>query len=151
MATKTIETFGEGAQKWARKRTPRVLLVEDDLCIISSIQRNLRPYRIELEVAFHGFHGVSEALSFKPDLVVTDLQMPLASGEELMQCLAHIPRTRSVPIIVITGRPGVTFSRRMKELGVVALLAKPIPFETLFGEIGKIVCVERRFGKSATS
>ena len=150
MATKVIETLDENAKRMVRKRTPRVLLVEDDLCIISSIQRNLRPYRIDLEVAFHGFQGVSEALSFEPDLVITDLQMPLASGEELMQCLAHIPRTRNVPIIVITGRPGVTLSRRMKELGVVSVLAKPIPFESLLTEIGKKVCVERRFGKSAT-
>jgi CheY-like chemotaxis protein len=149
MATKVIETLDEKAKQMVRKRTPRVLLVEDDLCIISSIQRNLRPYRIDLEVAFHGFQGVSEALSFEPDLVITDLQMPLASGEELMQCLAHIPRTRSVPIIVITGRPGVTLSRRMKELGVVSVLAKPIPFESLLSEIGKKVAVERRFGKSA--
>ena len=150
MATKVITTLDENAQNCVRKRTPRVLLVEDDLCIISSIQRNLRPYRIDLEVAFHGFQGVSEALSFEPDLVITDLQMPLASGEELMQCLAHIPRTRNVPIIVISGRPGVTLSRRMKELGVVSVLAKPIPFESLLSEIGKKVRVERRFGKSAT-
>lgn len=149
MATKEITPLDENAQNWVRKRTPRVLLVEDDLCIISSIQRNLRPYRIDLEVAFHGFQGVSEALSFEPDLVITDLQMPLASGEELMQCLAHIPRTRNVPIIVISGRPGVTLSRRMKELGVVSVLAKPIPFETLLSEIGKKVRIERRFGKNA--
>lgn len=148
MATKEITPLDENAQNWVRKRPPRVLLVEDDLCIISSIQRNLRPYRIDLEVAFHGFQGVSEALSFEPDLVITDLQMPLASGEELMQCLAHIPRTRNVPIIVITGRPGVSFTRRMKELGVVSVLAKPIPFETLLSEIGKKVRIERRFGKN---
>jgi CheY-like chemotaxis protein len=150
MATIVNDALNKNSQKSGRKRTPRVLLVEDDLCIISSIQRNLRPYWIHLKVAFHGFHGVSEALSFAPDLVITDLQMPLACGEELMQCLAYLPRTRNVPIIVITGRPGTTLSRRMKELGVVSVLAKPIPFETLLNEIRKEVCVERRFGKSDT-
>jgi two-component system, OmpR family, alkaline phosphatase synthesis response regulator PhoP len=150
MATRVVDSLDDSAQHWTKERTPRVLLVEDDVCIISSIQRNLRPYQIDLEVAFHGFQGVSEALSFEPDLVITDLQMPLASGEELMQCLAHIPRTRDVPIIVITGRPGATLSRRMKELGVVSVLAKPIPFETLLAEIGRRVCVERRLGKSAS-
>ena len=151
MATKEVELLEENAQSHGGKRAPRVLLVEDDVGIISSFQRNIRPYRIDLDVAFHGFQGVTEALSFKPDLVITDLQMPLASGEELMQCLSHIPRTRNVPIIVITGRPGVTLSRRMKDLGVVSVLAKPIPFETLLAEIGKRVCVERRIDKSATA
>jgi CheY-like chemotaxis protein len=122
---------------------PRVLLVEDDLSVISSLQRNFRPYRLELQVAFHGFHGLSEALAFKPKLLITDLQMPMADGEELIQCLAHISQTREVPIIIVTGRPGVTLTRKLKSQGVCMVLAKPIPFPALLSEMAKKIPITR--------
>jgi CheY-like chemotaxis protein len=108
------------------------------------MQRNFHAYDVDLHVAFHGFQGVSEALAWEPDLVITDLQMPFASGEELMQCLSHIPKTRCVPIIVITGRTGVTLSKRMKSLGVAAVLEKPIRFEDLLMHLADYVHLEKR-------
>jgi CheY-like chemotaxis protein len=126
------------------RRRPQILLVDDDPSIIAGLQRNFHSYNIDLHVAFHGFQGVSEALAWEPDLVITDLQMPFASGEELMQCLSHIPKTRCVPIIVITGRSGVTLSKRMKSLGVTAVLEKPIQFDTLVSHIAEYVHVEKR-------
>jgi CheY-like chemotaxis protein len=124
-------------------RPPRVLLVDDHPSVISSMQRNLRPYRLELHIAFHGFQGVSTALACSPDLVITDLQMPLASGEELLQCLSHIPKTRAVPIIVLTGRPRVTLSKRLRAMGVQAVLHKPAPFSEVLDAIAGIVPVQK--------
>ena len=127
----------------ARSR-PQILLVDDDPSIIAGLQRNFQAYNVDLHVAFHGFQGVSEALAWEPDLVITDLQMPFATGEELMQCLSHIPKTRCVPIIVITGRAGVTLSKRIKSLGVTAVLEKPILFDVLLSHIAEYVHVEKR-------
>jgi CheY-like chemotaxis protein len=126
------------------RRRPQILLVDDDPSIIAAMQRNFHAFDVELHVAFHGFQGVSEALAWEPDLVITDLQMPFASGEELMQCLSHMPKTRCVPIIVITGRTGVTLSKRMKSLGVTAVLEKPIRFEDLLMHISDYVPLVKR-------
>ncbi len=126
------------------RRRPQILLVDDDPSIIAGLQRNFHNYNIDLHVAFHGFQGLSEALAWEPDLVITDLQMPYASGEELMQCLSRIPKTRCVPIIVITGRTGVTLSKRMKSFGVTAVLEKPLRFDILLSHVAEYIHVEKR-------
>jgi DNA-binding response OmpR family regulator len=137
----------EVRQRSRRRRNafsvPKVLFVDDDPSIIAAMQRNFRSYRIDLLTAFHGCHGVVTALAHTPDLIITDLQMPLATGEELMQCLAHTVRTREVPVIVLTGRPGVVLSRKMRELGAVAVLSKPAQFEDLLGEMSHYIRVEK--------
>ncbi|MCU0713639.1 MAG: response regulator [Pirellula sp.] len=123
---------------------PSVLLVDDDPYVIAAMQRNLHPYDIDLHVAFHGFQGVTEALACEPDLVITDLQMPVANGIELMQCLSHIPKTRSVPIIIITGRHNMTLSKRLRSLGVEAILEKPVSFEVLSKQISQFIRFEKQ-------
>lgn len=123
---------------------PSVLLVDDDPYVVAAMQRNFHSYDIDLHVAFHGFQGVTEALACEPDLVITDLQMPIANGIELMQCLSHIPRTRSVPIIIITGRHNVTLSKRLRSLGVEAILEKPVSFEDLSHQMSQFIRFEKQ-------
>jgi CheY-like chemotaxis protein len=121
---------------------PVILCVDDDPSLISSMQRGFRRYRAKLEVAFHGMQGVVSAIESKPDIIVTDLQMPFASGEELIECLSQHPSTTGVPIVILTGRPGAVLTSRMKKLGVRCVLSKPLSFEGLIAELRKIIPIE---------
>ena len=126
------------------KREPIVMVVDDDPSIISAMQRNFHPYRVQLQVAFHGMQGIVNAVSIKPDVIITDLQMPFASGDELISCLSRHPSTAGVPIIVLTGRPGATMTSRLWQMGVRSVLGKPLLFDTLVEELKREIPMESR-------
>lgn len=146
-----LEKLHHHSERVPPPHRPSVLLVDDDPYIVAAMQRNFHPYDVDLHVAFHGFQGVTEALACEPDLVITDLQMPVANGIELMQCLSHIPKTRSVPIIIITGRHNVTLSKRLRSLGVEAILEKPVSFEDLSKQISQFIRFEKQSISSSSS
>lgn len=110
---------------------PSILFVDDEPEMAGAMQRNFRPFKVDLQVAYHGMQGIIAALNQHPDLIITDLQMPFASGEELIECLAANLSTRGTPIVIVTGRLDARLTSRLKKLGVVEVLLKPIEFETL--------------------
>lgn len=110
---------------------PSILFVDDEPEMAGAMQRNFRASKVDLQVAFHGMQGIIAALNQHPDLIITDLQMPFASGEELIECLAANLSTRGTPIVIVTGRLDARMTSRLKKLGVVEVLLKPIEFETL--------------------
>ena len=125
-------------------KAPVVLFVDDDPHLISAVQRSFRRYRVKLEVAFHGMQGVVSAVEIRPDVIVTDLQMPFATGDELVECLSKHPSTAGVPIVIVTGRPGVTLTAKYRRLGVHCVLAKPLRFEDLLCELKSLITIESR-------
>jgi chemosensory pili system protein ChpA (sensor histidine kinase/response regulator) len=60
------------------------------------------------------------------DLVVTDLEMPGLGGFDLIARLRNDARFKATPIVIITSRASPEHRRRARELGVRALVAKPI-------------------------
>lgn len=141
----TTSIINRNRNQNSRFRVPRILLVEDDYRVIASLQRNFHPYLIDLQVAFHGYHGISTALRCRPDVIITDLQMPFASGEELIQCLSRMHRTRHVPIMVITGRADFQLSNRLMELGVFSVVTKPTTFEFILKELSRRIPIRTKF------
>lgn len=125
-------------------KVPIVLYVDDDPHLISAIERNMRAYRVQLEVAFHGMQGVMNALKLRPDVIVTDLNMPFASGEELVECLSRHPATAGVPILIVTGRPGVMLTSKLRRLGVKRVLSKPTRFDDLVHELSALFPIRRK-------
>lgn len=127
---------------------PSILLVDDDLDMLNSIERSFRPWNINLNVALHGMQGIMEAMKIRPDVIVTDLQMPFASGEELIDCLSRNEFTRGIPIIVVTGRWETGLTSQLESQGVTAVLQKPFDFDELIKAIGRIIPMERSRSKT---
>lgn len=123
---------------------PTILFVDDDPNIVAAMQRNFRPFRINLITASDGLNGISEAIDLAPDLVVTDLGLPTASGEELIQCISMYAKLRHTPIVVVTGNPVAQLTNEMRMAGVKQLLKKPISFDALFLIISEFVDLKRK-------
>lgn len=76
--------------------------------------------------------GLRLAAEHEPDLVLADLVLPGMSGIELCQALKADPRTRHIPVIMLTGRSRREFESRAREAGCERYLEKPIrPVEVL--------------------
>ena len=66
------------------------------------------------------------ARSFKPDLVITDIQLPHVTGLELMALIRKDEDLRDVPIMAVTAYSGVGDDERIRAAGAQAYVSKPI-------------------------
>lgn len=128
----------------ARRKRPAILCIDDDPDAVGTIVAALRPFDVRILTDFNGEQGFWEAIRAKPDLIVTDLCMPQGSGEMLIECLRRNPETRSIPVIVVTGRRGVDVWGRVRHLGAARVLKKPFDASALVREIRRFVCLRMK-------
>jgi chemotaxis protein histidine kinase CheA len=104
----------------------RALVVDDSRAIREAMTSMLGREGWIVDVAEDGAHALELTRQSRYDLVVTDLEMPELGGFELISRLRRDQRFGSTPIVVITSRASPEHRRRARELGVHALVAKPI-------------------------
>jgi two-component system chemotaxis response regulator CheY len=80
------------------------LVVDDSMLIRYTVSRYLQQRGFTVESATNGAEALEILARLQPDLIVTDMQMPKMSGNELIAAVKSDPRTASVPIIVVARR-----------------------------------------------
>jgi two-component system cell cycle response regulator DivK len=109
-----------------------VLLVEDDQDGRRMYAEWLTGAGFRVEQAHNGLQALDRALSFQPDVVVTDLNIPGIDGFELTRRLKRERRTHDIPVLAVTGY--VAFASdpgRALRAGCDAVLSKPCSAEDL--------------------
>jgi len=104
-----------------------ILYIEDNQSNFRLMERvvSQRP-GIELEHAPDGKAGLALAVSCRPDLVLLDMHLPDMSGEDVVQYLWADPRTRDIPVVVVTADASPGLARRLKAAGATSCVTKPI-------------------------
>jgi CheY-like chemotaxis protein len=87
--------------------------------------------------------------SFKPDLVVMDVMMPVMDGNETTRRIRCMPQWNSLPVIAVTASASREDEARCLEAGVNVFLAKPVDHDALLHAIGTLLSLQWTFGKSA--
>jgi CheY-like chemotaxis protein len=80
------------------------LVVDDSMLIRYTVCRFLEERGFEVESATNGAEALQILERVRPDLIVTDMQMPKMSGSELITALKQNPSTSEIPIIIVAGR-----------------------------------------------
>jgi CheY-like chemotaxis protein len=80
------------------------LVVDDSMLIRYTVCRFLEQRGFTVESATNGLEALDILMRVRPDLIVTDMQMPKMSGSELITALKKNPETASIPIIIVAGR-----------------------------------------------
>lgn len=101
-----------------------VLYVEDETDIREAVAETLSRRVKTLHVAINGKDGLDKFILNKPDLVITDIKMPIMDGLEMSKDIKSI--NKSVPIIVTTAHEEKDFFLRSIEIGIQFYLVKPI-------------------------
>jgi CheY-like chemotaxis protein len=87
------------------KLMPTVALVVDDSMLIRyTVCRSLEERGFAVESATNGVEALQILERVRPDLIVTDMQMPKMSGSELITALKKNPETAKIPVIIVAGR-----------------------------------------------
>ena len=112
----------------------RILIVDDDALVRSSLAAVLECEGYEVFEAVDGCTAVKAAVEHRPDLVLLDLNMPNMDG---WTAFNKLEQTRPlVPVIVITARPHQY--KHAVRLGVDAFMEKPLNFPVLLHAIRKL-------------
>jgi CheY-like chemotaxis protein len=107
------------------RRTPRVLVVDDQQSLRTLIRMNLELEGYEVVEANDGEQGVDAASRLLPDLVTLDLVMPRMDGLAAAAALRADPRTQHVPLVMVTTSNAPSHLGRARSIGVDAYLTKP--------------------------
>jgi len=122
---------------------PRILVVEDVPVMLEVLRMRLEAEGYAVVTARDGVEALEKAREHHPDLVLLDLMLPRLSGERVCRELRSDPRTRAVPIIVVSARVGETERLRALAAGADAFLAKPYDVAQLTGEIRTRLAAKR--------
>jgi CheY-like chemotaxis protein len=80
------------------------LVVDDSMLIRYTVCRFLEERGFAVESATNGLEALQILERVRPDLIVTDMQMPKMSGTELITAVKKNPETANIPIIIVAGR-----------------------------------------------
>ncbi len=113
----------------------RVLLVEDAPFLRYAFGRLLRMHGFEVREANDGREALECVSKFHPQLVLTDLMMPVMDGIELIRRLHDDPKTENLPVVAITADATEQAERLAREAGAVDVITKPIDLPALLGRL----------------
>ena len=107
--------------------TKRIFIVDDSATMLMSVKGTLQMAGFEVETACDGVDALEKLkFSAKPDLIITDVNMPRMTGLELIQQLKSMPAFRFVPILTLTTESQASKRDEGKRLGATGWLVKPV-------------------------
>jgi DNA-binding response OmpR family regulator len=110
----------------------KILCIEDDRETAALIAEELVDRGYEVAVAHDGREGLATILRTMPDLVLSDISMPVMSGFELLERLVALaPRFSKMPFVFLTALTDRDNELRGRQLGADDYVTKPIDFELL--------------------
>ena len=123
-----------------------VLIVDDEEDILELVRYNLERSAYACACAVTGTEAIRVAHSHLPDLVLLDLMLPGLDGFEVCTLLKHDPKTRHIPIIMLTAKGSEADVVRGLETGADDYITKPFSPKVL---VARVAAVLRRGPKDA--
>ncbi|MFQ6035996.1 MAG: response regulator [Sedimentisphaerales bacterium] len=117
----------------------KVLVVDDEIHIIHVVAIKLRNNGYEVISADNGAQAFELACEEKPDVIVTDFQMPGMTGLQLVEKLRQCEQTKDIPVILLTARNFVISQQQQEDLQISQCLSKPFSPKELLGNIEDIL------------
>ena len=104
-----------------------ILIVDDSMTMLMSVKNNLEIAGFKVETAEDGVKALAKLkLVAKPDLIITDINMPNMGGLDLIKNVRALPQFRFTPILTLTTESQGAKRDEGKKLGATGWLVKPV-------------------------
>ena len=114
----------------------RILVIDDDPALLTTLSRILASEGFGVEVATDGAEGLARARAQPPTVVLLDLHLPVLDGYAFLEAFRSLPACAEVPVVLMTGSQDTASARRrITARRVVVLLAKPFDVDTLLATV----------------
>ncbi|MEA1647995.1 response regulator [Nitrospirillum sp. BR 11164] len=116
-----------------------VLSVDDSSSVRQMVKLTLTGAGYTVVQASDGAEGLAKAKDTAVDLVVTDLNMPVMNGLDLIRALRQLPAYRGVPILFLTTESDADMKQAAKAAGATGWITKPFQQEQLVAVVRKVL------------
>lgn len=118
----------------------RILLCDDEVHIIRAAEFKLSRAGYAVECVFDGEAAWQSIERRRPDLIVTDCQMPRLSGLELVARVRANESTRDIPVFMLTGK-GIELEQQnvAERLGLKGIISKPFSPRELLLRVNEVL------------
>ena len=104
----------------------KVMIVEDNALNLKLFTDLLRAHQFTVEGVRDGRLAMEHALSFAPDLVIMDIQLPHVSGIDLIEAMQKEAALSAIPVLAVTAYAGKGDEERIMAAGAKGYLSKPV-------------------------
>ena len=118
---------------------PKLLVVDDSLSARKTLAMLLEDSGYEVMTAIDGLDALNQVRKNKPDVVLTDMEMPRMGGVELASVLKNRAETQDVPVIMITSRSTEKHRQEAEAAGIETYLTKPWTENQLLDEVESLL------------
>lgn len=120
----------------------RVLVVDDEELNREIFEAMLAPFGYRVESARDGQEALEKVSEFEPDLILLDIMMPRMDGFEVLARLKEEPRTRGIPVVVVTALGGTEDRVEAFNRGADDFLSKPVDHMELRARVRSLLKVK---------
>jgi DNA-binding response OmpR family regulator len=129
----------------------RVLVVDDSPAQRHYVQDCLARQGFDVITAENGKIGLDKARHYAPALVVSDYDMPVMTGFEMVHALKRDPDTRDIPVIMLTARESRRDVAQMRAAGATAYLVKPFAQDKCIATVERTLAERRLYAYKEAS
>jgi CheY-like chemotaxis protein len=120
----------------------RVLVIDDDPDLGRVVRRVLELEGYDVVLSDDGLRGLAAAQRQRPDVIVLDLMMPVMDGYQVLEQLQNDPRTRDIPVVVLSAVALDETRERVEAAGASAFLTKPFEPDQLSRALSSVIGTE---------
>jgi two-component system alkaline phosphatase synthesis response regulator PhoP len=117
----------------------RILIVDDEPNIVTSLEFLMRGSDYEVRVARNGEEALRLAETLRPDVVLLDVMMPQRSGFEVCRKIRENPALQHVKIIMLTAKGRDAEKKKGLDLGANAYVTKPFSTKELMNTVRSLL------------
>ncbi len=109
----------------------KILIADDEPHVLRVLKMSLEKEDYEVDVCANGMEALARIEQQAPDILITDIQMPLMTGEELCQHIEEYMPNRSFLIFVLTSRTEIEHREWSRNIHNLLFLEKPVSIRNL--------------------
>jgi len=114
----------------------RLLIIEDEADLLSSLSKALREEGYAVDTAEDGEEGLYKALNAEYDAIILDVMLPVLDGWEILKKLR---RKQKIPVLMLTARDASRDRVKGLDLGADDYLIKPFDLDELFARVRALI------------
>ena len=120
-------------------RSKKILVVEDEEGLLALLRQALEERGYEIATAANAIDAGIEISCNLPALILMDIKMPGIDGFQACEAIKKNPKTKNLPIIVISALSDETDIKKAKKIGIADYFVKPIDIEKLIERLKQII------------
>ena len=133
-----IASTNDGANDMTRDK-PLILVIDDEAHIVHVVSLKLSKAGYEVITAEDGEEGLQVAMEQKPDLIITDYQMPFLTGMELCIELKQHETTCAIPALMLTARGFSLAGDSIDQTNIAGVISKPFSPRDVLAKVRDLV------------